>query len=232
MFGSKSKRNLENISNYWITSPDNFCMSPLEFYTAVENAFQKIKVPGLKIDREEIAEGGLLSDKRIYLRLMRERLAFYICAAPFGTRYFISCRSVYVPPVVKFWHVAAVLAVVGIAFLTLAHLLDAVFVVLAMFSLILATILGFRNVLALKLQNVDALLLEIPVISPIYQLYFRKVTYYRIDTRNVYLETIPKVLRELVDDVTGAKGIKLVRMQSPHVKSIEQIILRTGKLQQ
>jgi hypothetical protein len=207
-------------------------MSPLEFYAAVENAFRKIKVPGLKIDREEIAEGSFLSDKRIYLRLMRERLAFYICAAPFGTRYFISCRSAYVLPAVKFWHVAAVLAVIGIAFLTLAHLLDAVFVGLAMLSLILATILRFRNVLTLRLQNVDALLLEIPVVSQIYQMYFRKETYYRIDMRSMYLETIPKVVWELVDDVTGAKGIKLVRMRSPHVKSIEQITLRTGKLTQ
>ena len=174
----------------------------------------------------------MLSDKRIYLRLMRERLAFYICAAPFGTRYFISCRSVYVPPAVKFWHVVAVLTVIGITFLTLAHLLDAMLVGLAMLSLILATILRFRNVLMLRLQNVDALLLEIPVISRIYQLYFRKETYYRIDTRNIYLETIPKVVRELVDDVTGAKGIKLMRKRSPHVESIEQIILRSGKLPQ
>lgn len=232
MFGSKSKRNNENISNYWITSPDNFHMSPREFYTAVENAFQKIKVLGLKIDREEIAEGGLLSDKRICLRLMRERLAFYICAAPFGTRYFISCRSVYAPPAVKFWHVTAVLAVIGAVFLTLAHLLDAVFVGAAMLSLILATILRFHNVLAVELQDVDALLLKIPVISRIYQLYFRKETYYRIDTRNMYLETVPRVVRELVDDVTCAKGIKLVRMRSPQIKTIEQIILQTGKLPQ
>ncbi len=227
MFASKSKRDADSISNYWITSVKNLSMSPLEFYTAVENALQKIKVPGLKIDREEIAQGGLLSDKRIYLRLMRERLAFYICAAPFGTRYFFSCRSVYVPPAVKIWHVTAGLAAIGTVFLTLAHLLDEVFVGVAMLSLILATILRFHNVLALELQDVDALLLKIPFISRIYQLYFRKETYYRIDTRNMYLETIPKIVRDLVDDVTGAKGIKLVRMRSPQIKTIEQIILET-----
>ena len=42
-----AKRNCSNnnVSSYWLISAENFYMSPLEFYTAVENAFQKIKVP-------------------------------------------------------------------------------------------------------------------------------------------------------------------------------------------
>ncbi len=63
----------------------------------------------MEMSREEFAQGGLLSDKRIYFRLFRERLAIYTCAAPFGTGYFFSCRTVYVPALVRLWHILVAL---------------------------------------------------------------------------------------------------------------------------
>ena len=229
MFISESK-NDDSVQNYWITSTDIYCTSPLEFYSAVEEALQKIKVPGLKIDRVAIAAGGLLSCDRIYLRLMRERLVFYICAAPFGARWFASCRLVHVPPAVKIWHVVVLLALGLVVFSCLTHLLDVLFLGVTVLSLMLAAILKFRHAVALGLQDVDALLLNIPAISQIYQLWFRKETYYRIDTRNLYLKTIPKVVRSVFDEVTGANGIKWVPRRYPPVKTIEQIIMETPKL--
>lgn len=55
----------------------------------------------------EFSEGGLLSVKRDYLRLMRERLVFDICAAAFGTGYFFSFRFIEFPPGVNLWHMLA-----------------------------------------------------------------------------------------------------------------------------
>ncbi len=51
----------------------------------------------LKTSRVEYHEGEVLSDKRIYLRLARERYSFDVCAAPFGEGYFFSLRFVQVP---------------------------------------------------------------------------------------------------------------------------------------
>ena len=39
---------------------------------------------------QEFAEAGSFSDQRLYLRLMRERLAITTCAAPFGNIFFFS----------------------------------------------------------------------------------------------------------------------------------------------
>ena len=99
VFGFENKKG--DLLDHWIAFLDNFNFSPQEFYAAIEKELQTRRIPGLTIAREEFAEGGLLSDRRIYLRLFRERLAIYACASPFGSGYFFSCRTVYVPALVR-----------------------------------------------------------------------------------------------------------------------------------
>ncbi len=68
-----------------------------------------------------------------------------------------------------------------------------------------------RNAVALGLKDLDATLIKSPVIGPIYERWFRKETYYREDTRIMYREIVDAVVKAKVEEVTGAKGIKLVR---------------------
>ena len=97
MFG-KSKTQQANVLSHWYTPVPNFNMSTKEFYDKVEAGLKTQQVPGLSISRPEIAEGGLFSAKRQYLRLKRDDVLFDICAAPFGVNYFFSCRFAAVPP--------------------------------------------------------------------------------------------------------------------------------------
>jgi hypothetical protein len=68
-----------------------------------------------------------------------------------------------------------------------------------------------RNALAMGLKDLDASLIKTPVIGPIYEAWFRKETYYRQDTRLMYCDTVNAVVKAIVEDTTGAKGIKLIR---------------------
>jgi hypothetical protein len=104
----KLKQIKGEVSNYWIVASNEFSLSPVEFYEAVERELAARKIPGLKISRQEYAEGGLLSANRIYLRMMRERLVFLVCAAPFGTHCFFSCRTFHSPATLKLWHALVV----------------------------------------------------------------------------------------------------------------------------
>jgi hypothetical protein len=61
------------------------------------------------------------------------------------------------------------------------------------------------------LHDVDAMLIKSPVVGPIYERFFRKETYYREDTRLMYHDTVNEIVKTKVEEVTGAKGIKLVR---------------------
>lgn len=209
MLGFKHKKG--EILNHWIAFVEGFNYSPSEFYAAVEKELTALKVPSMDMTRVEFAEGGPFSDKRVYLRMIRERLIFDACAAPFGTGYFFSCRSVYIPAVVRLWHVIVLgLLFFGI-YVLLAKWLGMVFAGIALAGLLLAIAQVFRNTIALGLSDLDAALIKTPVIGPIYERWFRKETYFRTDTRLLYLDTIPKIIKRLAEDTTAAKGVKLQR---------------------
>ncbi len=211
MFGLKSKQNTDEVLNHWIASANDFSFSPEEFYQIVQQQLEALEVPGLEISKKEYAEGGILSSQRIYLRLIRERLAFDICAAPFGTRYFFSCRTVYSPALVKFSDIILVLLYLGLIGRGLYPLLGPIYCGVALAAIVLTMGFMFKSVVAKSIGNVDAALIKIPGLGPFYEQFFRKETYYRHDTRLMYLDTIPAIVQTVADEITAAKGVKLIR---------------------
>jgi len=207
IFGFENKKG--DILGHWVAFHDNFSFSPQEFYEAITKELEARKVPGLEISHEEFAEGGLLSDKRIYLRLFRERLALYTCAAPFGAGYFFSCRTVYVPALVRLWHIIAALFFFGVVGGLLVKPLGFIFATVAMIALMFALAGVLQNAAASALFDLDTLLLKIPVVATIYEDWFRADTYYRADTRLIYLQRIPELIKELAEEITAAKGARL-----------------------
>ncbi len=194
IFGFKPKN--DEVLEHWISFADGFSLAPQEFYQAVEKELAARKIPSMEMSRVEYAEGGLLSDKRIYLRMIRERLAFDMCAAPFGTSYFFSCRTVHSPPIVKLWHLFVVYVVLNLVAALLLRLLGPEFAAIAFVALLIAIFVTFRNAVVLGLTDLDNALMKIPAIGPIYERWFRKETYYRQDTRLVYLKIVPEIIRE------------------------------------
>jgi hypothetical protein len=209
ILGFKSKN--DEVLDHWISFADGLTLPPQEFYAAVEKAMADRKIPSMKVSQVEHAEGGLLSDKRLYLRMLRERLAFDTCAAPFGNTYFFSCRTVHSPPVLRLWHLFAVFIFLNIVCSLLVIFLGLEFAGFAFIALLVAIVETFRNAVLLGLSDLDNVLMKIPAIGPIYERWFRKETYYREDTRLVYLKLVPEIIKQVADDMTGAKGIKLVQ---------------------
>ena len=92
----------------------------------------------------------------------------------------------------------------------LTRLLGSVFALIAVVGLILAIAQVFRNTIAMGLSDLDATLIKTPILGPLYERLFRKDTYYRQDTRLVYLEVVSKIVKELAEELCAAKGVKLV----------------------
>ena len=205
----KSKK--ADVIDHWYSLVPGLNASTKEFYEAVENELKNRKVPGLEMFQVDFTEGGLLSAKREYLRMTRERLVFDICAAPFGTSYFFSCRLAEIPAVIQLWQLLVVL----IAALMIAGLIFKVTgIILGIGILIvgfIAAIYLLRNAVSLGLKDLDATLIKSPVFGPIYENWFRKETYYRQDTRLMYRDTVNDVVKAKVEEATGAKGIKLIK---------------------
>lgn len=199
-----------NVADHWYTLVPDFNTSAKEFYNAIEQELKSRQVPGLEIFHVDFAEGGVLSHKREYLRLTRERLVFDICAAPFGTAYFFSCRYAEIPRVIRVWQLFIVLLagfIFGILALKYLGLLAPI-VLLGGVGLLFFTL---SNAVALGLDQLDEALVNSPVFGAIYENWFRKETYYRIDTRIMYRDTVNEVVQAKVEETTGAKGIKQLK---------------------
>ena len=209
MFGFSKKS--ADVIDHWYALVPGFTTSTKEFYEAIEKELRERQAPGLEIFHVDFAEGGALSQKREYLRMTRERLVFDICAAPFGTAYFFSCRFAEIPAAIKLWQLLVVvigaLMIVLLAFRYLGLILAPI-VLVAGFMFLIYTL---RNAVAMGLKDLDAMLIKSPVVGPIYENWFRKETYYRHDTRLMYCDTVNAVVKAKVEETTGAKGIKLIR---------------------
>lgn len=217
MFGFFKSKQADVISHWYSLIP-GFNTSTKDFYEAVEKELKERQVPGLEMSRVEFSEGGILSAKRQYLRMTRERLVFDICAAPFGTAYFFSCRFAEIPAVIKLWQLLVLAVGLGLCVSLSSVLLTKVFgglaVILFPFLWIALVVIGFyvlRNAVSLGLKDLDAALIKSPVVGPIYERWFRKETYYRVDTRLMYCDTVNAVVKLKVEETTGAKGIKLIK---------------------
>lgn len=198
---------------------ENFQFSSQEFYTRVEAALQQRQVPQLQTARVDWREGGVMSAGREYLRTNYERLTFDICAAPFGTGFFISFWIGERPPKLG---PPAIIALCLMAFCLLDsvagfnfgpyHILGGMGFgwFATSFFLILAFIGGF--VLALRAdlitqEDVDAVFMRIPIVSTIYERYFRTITFYRIDTLEMYQQVVHNAVMQVADEITASKGI-------------------------
>ena len=215
IFGFKNKRG--EILDYWIDYAPEFNLAPAEFYSAIEQKLTAQKIPGLTVARQEFSEGGLLSEQRVYLHLMRERLAIDACAAPFGNKiYFFSCRIVHVPALVRLWHIIATLVFLAVTGCLLVKPLGLPFAIVAEVSLLFALVGVLRNAGSSAFDDLDGLLLKIPVVATLYENWFRVETYYRTDTRSLYVKVLPQFIREAAEELCAAKGVKLTgQSQSP-----------------
>lgn len=210
MFTPFRKKEAE-VLNHWIALAEGFQFPPSDYYDAIEKEIKTRNVPGLEMTRVEFAEGGMLSSKRVYLRMIRERLIFDICLAPFGTGSFFSSRSAEIPAVVQLWQLAAIMIC---TFTTLYLSMRYVGILLGPIILticLIGCVYTLRNAVAMGLSDLDAMLIRSPAFGAIYEAWFRKETYYRIDTRLMYLETVTDLVKKIAEDVTATKGVKLIR---------------------
>jgi len=78
------------VLSHWHKLFEGFQDSPQRIYSLLDGAIVKRKIPNVKTSRIKYSETGMFSAKREYLRVRRKEHIFDICAAPFGTGFFVS----------------------------------------------------------------------------------------------------------------------------------------------
>ncbi len=198
----------ESVKSHWSKLVEGLQASPQEFYASVEEAVRSRQIPGAEISRVDWHEGGILTAKREYLRVMRGRAMFDICGAPFGNGFFFS-----------WWHAVPIspygpLALAALIFLGLVGI-PVAFKSLGFVKGMLLVFVGVPFLFWLFVQFMkdqregwDDPLVAMPVLGPIYESFFRPRTYYKIDTDLMFEAAVSAAVSDVVDQMTTAKGLR------------------------
>lgn len=78
------------IISHWSQRIEGMQQSSSAFYAEVERIIGSEEVDGIRMERVNLSEGGIFSSKREYLQVRRGEHVYHICAAPFGSGFFLS----------------------------------------------------------------------------------------------------------------------------------------------
>jgi len=204
------KSSTELLGDPWCQLFENISASPSDVYAAVEKCVGAREVPGLETTREFWHEGGALSAQREYLRFARERLVFEICAAPFGTGFFLSFRTAVIPLVIDPLAIFCFLFLVGAALAVLVSVFGLIWGAIILVFSLCALLFLMRAAVGRGLANVDRVLMKTPLVGPLYELFIRHDTYYRLDTRAMYVQAVQNAVSEAFQSMFGAQGVNLL----------------------
>lgn len=205
---------------HWHKLVPDFSTSPIEFYEAVEAAVRRREVPDMRCSRIEYHESGVLSALRVYQRIERKKLAFDICAAPFGTGFFFS-----------WWLTEPKKSYKAQGCLLFLLLFVLSFFIQAKFELkgcAIAFLLGIAAVVVLVMGArggwliSEDIILDTPYLGAIYEYFFDPETFYKEDTRIMYREMVHAAVLEAVDGTLQTKGLRALAPEDrqPTVRSL------------
>jgi len=205
---AKLGKNATVISN-WHHPIENFQTSTMEFYAAVEQALKPHEIPDYSVSRIDWREGGVLTARREYLRIKRGKLAFDLCAAPFGTDFFFSWWLAELPPshailwalLVCFFGLGAIGGLVS------EYGLSGLFWGLLL-GLGCIWLLGYLLKEGKLGTEVEDIVLAIPIFGALYERIFKPSTYYKMDTTLMFQSVVNSVVQNVVDQIMSSKGLR------------------------
>lgn len=212
MFGIWRHRKPQ-VLDHQATYLENFSISPGDLYKAIENEITERKLPDIEVSRVFFREGGLLSANREYLRIRRDRFAYLVCAAPWGTSFFFSTRTTEIPCTLRWWEVVIAIMFLGGFFMAYWQLLGLWWgITIFVLNVIAASVLC-RNLIAMGWNRLDDLLLRLPVFGIIYELYLRAGTFFRDDTRGLFQNLVQAIVHRQIAAFTASSGLSLLEFK-------------------
>lgn len=197
----------DSVISHWYTLIENLQASPLAFYQSVEGALQRRQIPDTQNSRVDYKESGLLSARREYLHVTREKLVFDICGAPFGTGFFVSSWLVEKrPSLAVIFKVVALVAMLALVSASVSNygLMNGLLLIV----ITVPAILYVANGIVTQNELSDDFIRVLPLIGPLYEWLFKPGTYYRIDTMLMFQQAVHNAVLEAVDELTTAKGLR------------------------
>ena len=190
---------------HWYKLIDGLATSSLDFYTSIERVLERRALPEAKPSRIDWKESGALSAKREYLRVSRGKYSFDVCAAPFGSGFFVSWwlgepRPSPVLSTILF------LAVIAALFAGLMPRIGPAPALVSSFVIVAAALVFVG--LFLPEMRWEAFIVAIPVVGWLFEKFFRPLTYFKVDTALMFQASVHAAVLEVIDQLTEAHGLK------------------------
>lgn len=181
---------IETTIGHWSKLLEGLTASPLDFYGAVEAAVERREIPDCRLSRVDWREGGALSAKREYLRAERGEFLIDVCGAPFGNAFFASSWLCAPRPKIAKAIAAAVAALMLLGYAVQAErgMTTGLLAIAALVFLLGVVIFGF--------------------VRPLY--FPPRLTYYRVDTGEMFYQAIHDSVLEVIDSLSTAQGVRLL----------------------
>ncbi len=201
---------LDLVIAHWSHPIEDFRVSPLAFYAAVNAGLERRQIPDIVVSRVEWREAGALSARRTYLRVTRGDVAFDVCAAPFGTGFFFSWWLAWLPP--SWWYLLAFVSMFAVLNLLVGTI--AVQIVGYVHGLIFATawaplsLMLFAVAVRFGILRLEHVVLRTPIVGWLYAHILLPITYHRIDTTTMFRSMVHAAVQEVIDELTKAQGIR------------------------
>jgi hypothetical protein len=177
----------------WQNYFEDLPVSPQDVYTKLENGLADRRVPDMRAQRIELLERGALSSKRLYLQIERDGMKYHICAAPFGTGFFVSSRLLF-----SAWKSWPLLLAVAGGFVFMIPFISGILMAVFGSGLItfFLTFFAFCGMVLLYLVIV------------VLWLFRCRLTYHRLDSMFAFQEAVHRLLIATVNQVIEAGGRK------------------------
>lgn len=191
---------LASVLSHWDQLHEGLQESPQAFYDALEKSLERRAIPNATVSRVEQREAGILSAKRLYLRVEREHLCFDVCAAPFGSGFFTSWwfAETDINAVLKVLLMFGLFMGFGLSLLIPFIGTFLYFSGLA-FSLFVVSNIG---------GELERWVIGTPVVGWFYRRFVKPPTYFQLDSMLMFQHAVHTAVLEVVDGMTTAKGLR------------------------
>ncbi|MGH7788133.1 MAG: hypothetical protein ACRERC_14770 [Candidatus Binatia bacterium] len=184
------KGGIETTIGHWSKLLGGLTTTPQDFYAAVEAAIQRRQIPDCKLSRTDWSEEGFTSAKREYLRVERDELLIDICGAPFGNQLFASSWLCAPPP-------------------NLTNAIAGAAGCLALMGFLVSVDIGFYKWLIFILALIAFCgIIAVGIVRPLY--FPPRLTYYRIDTAEMFYQLVHDAVLEVIDGLSSAQGLRFL----------------------
>lgn len=187
--------------------PD-FQVSPKAVYQGILQEIARKEIPGVRYGEAVLHESGPFSPYRAYLQIRREFSDFFVCAAPVGTSFFVSVRTIDRYPRSRWFHFLYVAFLVFVISF-LGFVWDGTAGAIALPILSLSLVWSVCRYAAYSVEGfLSEHLPEVPILGALYLRFFRPDTFYRQDLHVAFLTLVDDVIRKVVEGLEPSPPLR------------------------